>query len=693
MNLQSWFNNVADTQENVAAMAGFFRQIRRGGLSSATRMMFMPVRARSIAVSLVGALVFAFVSTVSAQTNYYSANGAEYAVIGSLPGDQVFPDAAISPTNGFVVWQDNATDGDGWGISARRMDSTLSGTLGTFRVNATGAGSQENPHVALLKKGGAAFVWQGGRPGFQHIYARFLTASNTFLSTNDILVSTFASNFQINPALAVLTNGNVVVVWASYGQVNSNSMQDVYGQILSTNGAKIGTNFLVNQFISFNQRTPTVAALKNGGFVVGWISEQQRQPVPLLGTNATYASALTGPTPSVDLYARLFNASGAATTSEFMANTGVNPCANPAAAVATDGSFLLAWGEHDRADQTNGWDIYVRPFTSAGVGGTVTVVNTHTYGDQYIPRISCIGIDYLVAWTSLGQDGSREGVFAQFVHNNGVPVGGEFRVNTTTPGQQMQPAVASDGVSQFLAVWTSFVGSPNGFDLYAQRFMNVASVLQPMSAPYVWVPFTVSNNVYQPRLVVSWAPLLGLSVANFEVYVDGASSPTGVVASNSWAMMAANGLTGNNTHSFQVDYITTDGRRAPISPSASGTTWSGLNWGGIPSEWMIAYYGSDISQWPSAGTKLAPNMTLYQVFLSGGSPLASTTWLHQELARTGQGMFLDWNTQPGATYQVQVTTNFTVWRSLGSPRFAAGATDSIYVGGGAASYYRIVLLR
>ncbi len=42
-------------------------------------------------------------------------------------------------------------------------------------------------------------------------------------------------------------------------------MQDVYCQILSTNGAKIGANFLVNTFTTYNQRSPSVAALKNGG--------------------------------------------------------------------------------------------------------------------------------------------------------------------------------------------------------------------------------------------------------------------------------------------------------------------------------------------------------------------------------------------------------------------------------------------
>ena len=59
---------------------------------------------------------------------------------------------------------------------------------------------------------------------------------------------------------------------------------------------------------------------------------------------------------------------------------------------------------------TNSWDIYARPFSSTGVGGTAVRVNTYLDGDQYAPRISAIGGDYLVVWTSLGQDGSREGV-------------------------------------------------------------------------------------------------------------------------------------------------------------------------------------------------------------------------------------------------------------------------------------------
>jgi hypothetical protein len=604
----------------------------------------------------------------------------------------VFPDVALATNRGFVVWQDNITDGDGWGISARQLDSTLSGTLSTFRVNVQGTNDQENPRVAMLKNGGGAFVWQGGREGYQHIYARFLTPTNTWLNTTDVVVSTFTNNFQINPAVATLNDSNVVVVWGSFDQVSSNSLQDVYGQILSPKGAKVGAAFLINQFVSYNQRTPAIAALQDGGFVVAWVSEQERTAFNLSGVdNVNGTSPGQIGLPSVDIYARLYSSNGVAQGNEFLVDTDSNPCARPGVAVASDGSFMVAWCAHDMVNQDNGWDIYARPFSSAGVGGAAVRVNSHLYGDQYAPRISAIALDYLVTWTSLGQDGSREGVYGQSVHEDGSLVGGEFRVNTTMVSQQMQPAVASDGVGQFLVVWTSFTGSPYNFDLFAQRYANVSAVLQPMAAPFVNAPFTLSNGVYQPQLQVSWPVLLGISVSNYEVYVDGTNMAA--VTSNQWTMTAANGLTTNSTHSFQLDYVTTDNRRSPISPSASGTTWSGQNWGGIPYEWMEMYFGDDTNLWPAATADSdGDGVNNLQEFWTGTNPTNAASVLRVQLVDTPQGMFLDWPTQPGLIYQVQVTTNLTAWSNLGSSRFAAGASDSIFVGSGSAGYYRVVLL-
>jgi hypothetical protein len=703
MNLKSWILNLFATRPAVHARRAedIFGQSRASHLESCKPFMSL-LSGRFVATCFCWGVLLGMPAAVFGQTNYYSTNGTEYAVIGSLPGDQVFPDAAVTPAGGFVVWQDNITDGDGFGVSARRVDSTLSGTLSTFRVNQQGTNDQQNPRVALLKNGGAAFAWQGGKLGYQHVYARLLTATNTWMTTTDVVVSTFTNNnsFQINPAIAVLNNSNVVVVWGSFDQAGSSSLQDVYGQILSSTGQKIGTNFLINQFTTYNQRTPSIAALKNGGFVVAWISEQQRTVAPTLATPSASVTAATAPVPSVDVYARLYDSNGVAQANEFLVNTDYSPCANPAVAVGSDGNFMVTWGALDMVTQDNSLDIFARSFSSAGVGGTTLRVNSHLYGDQYMPRINSIGTDYLVVWTSLAQDGSREGVYGQFLHNDGSLVGGEFRVNTTTVSQQMHPVVASDGVNQFLVVWTSYTGRLYSFDLLAQRYLNVATVLQPMAAPFVYAPFTLINGIYQPQLQVSWPPLLGISVSNYEVYVDGAETPMGIVISNQWTMTAANGLKTNATHSFQMDYVTTDNRRSPMSQPASGMTWSGLNWGGIPYEWMAEFFGGyfggtyHTNFWPSAGTPVVSGgPALSQVFLSGGNPLDSTTWLQATLTKTPQGLFLNWNTQPGSTYQVQVTTDFTSWNNLGAPRFAAGTGDSIFCGSGSVGYYRILLLR
>jgi hypothetical protein len=259
-------------------------------------------------------------------------------------------------------------------------------------------------------------------------------------------------------------------------------------------------------------------------------------------------------------------------------------------------------------------------------------------------------------------------------------------------------------------IWTSYTGSPYSFDLFAQRYANVSAILQPMNAPFVYVPFVLnSSGVYQPQLQVSWPALLGISVSTYEVYVDGAETPMMLTTNTTWTMMAANGLAANSTHSFQLDYTTTDGRRSPISPSASGTTWLGYYWGtppyAIPVEWMTMYFGPQ-SSWPSTTADSdGDGMNNYQEFLAGTNPTNSASVLRvqisktsqgaqpQQLGQSPQGMYLNWNTQPGFTYQVQMTTNFTSWSNLGSPRFAAGTGDSIFVGGGAAGYYRVLLLR
>lgn len=615
---------------------------------------------------------------------HYAAGGGEYNIAGELPGEQMYPQASITTSGGYLVWEDNRTDGFGLGISALKLDSSLSSALSSFRVNVNGNHDQERPSVAMLKDGGAVFVWEGGQQGFQHIYARFRSAGGEWV-TEDIQVNTPTNVFQLESTVATLANGNVVVAWSSFNQVAANSLRDVYFQIFTPTGVKVGEETRVNQVNTYNQRSAAVAPLSDGRFVVTWVTEQQRSAFNLNFNNTGGAAPGQTGSASVDVNARLFNASGSAVGGEFLVNTDLNVCANPSVASSSDGGFAVAWMRKDLQVATNSWDIFVRPFSGSGIGGVAQRVNNWVHGDQLAPRLSAMGTDYLLVWTSMGQDGSREGVYGQFLRGDGTLLGGEFRINSTAISQQLHPAVASDGVAQFLTVWTSYVGGNGSFDLQAQRYFNTSAPLPPPGAPLVNV---LSSN----SLHVTWAPVQGFSLAHYEVFADGVASATALATNNFWT---ATGLAPASTHSYRLAYVLNDGRRSPMSGATTNTTYSALwYYNLIPQEWMVSSFGAEFWTWPSptedSDGDSASNM---DEFLAGTNPLDVNSVLRQRIVQTPQGPFLNWNTEPGLVYQVQMTADMSNWVNLAGPRFAAGYLDSMYVGGAGAGFYRIIRLR
>lgn len=421
---------------------------------------------------------------VALSQNSFVTSGGEYSITGKLPGDQVHPQVSFTTNGGYIVWQDYWMDGKGLGVGAMRLKNDLSSSGVRFRVDSLVSGDQENAQVSMLNNGGAAFAWQGGRQGFQHIFVRFLSPSNSWL-TGDVEANAVTNRFQNGVAMATLLNGNVAVVYGSYNQAVAGGMLDVYLQIFTPDGAKVGSEVQVNQFTDNNQRTPTIAALADGKLVVGWVSEQQR-----------WTDANNG-VPSVDVYARVFDATGTPMGDEFLVNVSSNVCANPDLAAAADGGFMASWMEKDLAVRNNGWDIYARRFTGASVGGDVTRVNTQLYGDQYAPRLRRSGSTYLDIWTSMGQDGSHEGVYGSYLNDDATALGSEFSVNTTVLGSQMHQALASDGAGRFLAAWTSFGSGVTGFDLYGQKFVNPAGAILGLNDPaFNTDPNANPNSIY-----------------------------------------------------------------------------------------------------------------------------------------------------------------------------------------------------
>jgi hypothetical protein len=451
----------------------------------------------------------------------------EYSIAGALPGDQDFPAASISADGGYLVWEDNRIDGGkyGSGIAAAGLSSSLAATGSVFRVNQHPAGNQKQPQILRLRNGGTLIAWeqrQSGKPG---VYARVLDPNGRFAS-GDLLVSTptwSSSVKQSNSwyvlskntwklrkykfrekiqnireqaggvALAALPDGGAVVAYHAIRRAETNSyrvvtndfltktrygkvvyaddwMHEVFCQKLDADGRKIGPEVMVNQSVRFNQRNPSVATLTDGRFIVVWVSEF---PVSeAWGVSSRVGARLRADARQnfrVAVFGRLFNAGGEPVGDELSLAAGDEFIqANPFVAAQPGGGFTVFCSRQEGTDSRR-WDVYGQHFGSDGMAsGPAFRVNEFTTGDQFAPRVAAQGDSQLVVWTSVGQDGSREGVYGRWL-TAGALSGEEFRVNTSTASRQLHPAVAADGAGRFLGLWAGFTAE-TGLDLFAQSY-------------------------------------------------------------------------------------------------------------------------------------------------------------------------------------------------------------------------------
>ncbi|MEM9557957.1 MAG: hypothetical protein AAGC60_27105 [Acidobacteriota bacterium] len=99
-------------------------------------------------------------------------------------------------------------------------------------------------------------------------------------------------------------------------------------------------------------------------------------------------------------------------------------------------------------------------------------VNTTTAGNQGFPAVAMAADgDFVIAWESGGDhDTSGFGVFARLFDADTAPESGELAVNTFVTDNQWEPAVAFGPTGDFVVVWESEGQDGSLFGVYAQRF-------------------------------------------------------------------------------------------------------------------------------------------------------------------------------------------------------------------------------
>ena len=99
-------------------------------------------------------------------------------------------------------------------------------------------------------------------------------------------------------------------------------------------------------------------------------------------------------------------------------------------------------------------------------------VNTHATNEQRNADMAMGSAgNFVIVWSSYLQDGSSNGIFGRRFDPNCVAIDDEFQINTTSSGNQTEPAVAMDAAAGFVVTWHGpGVSELDSEDIFARRF-------------------------------------------------------------------------------------------------------------------------------------------------------------------------------------------------------------------------------
>lgn len=474
--------------------------------------------------------------------------GAEFNVNTYTIGAQFSPSASMDAAGDLLIaWDSSGQDGGSDGIYAQRYNSAGVAKGNEFRVNSYTTGAQQRPATAMDSAGDIVITWNSnGQDGDSYgVYAQRYNPSGIAQGT-EFRVNSETTGAQYTPSVAMDNAGDFVITWHNYHSAASD--YDIYAQRYNSLGTAQGNEFRVNTYTASAQWQSRVGMDNAGDFVVAWRSTDQdfgsdgiysQRYLATIGPLVTDVLEVTGPhvvmngdklTTSITSMTCLFSddmnaVMGGPHSVTNPANWqlfryGVDVSNQIAGILYSYNSNLnryqavvvfkqpLAEGLYHmvakqaiqdmngrvldgNADGIAGGDFY-RNFAVANtyVAGSETHINTYTTSNQVVPAVATDAVgNYVMTWSSNGQDGSSYGIYAQRFNRSGKALSPEFKVNTITMDLQYNPAIAMDAAGDFVISWGGDPGPYGG--LFAQRY-NAAGV--PQGTQFTVHSFTTNNE-------------------------------------------------------------------------------------------------------------------------------------------------------------------------------------------------------
>jgi hypothetical protein len=267
-------------------------------------------------------------------------------------GHQDAASVAIDPAGAVVVVWEGLGPGDAQGVFARWYGPDGAPRGLPVRVNATAAGDQRRPAVAMAGDGSSLVVWDGaGGSDADGVFLRRFDAEGR-PPGEDVRVNTFRDGVQARAAVAVNAAGQGVVVWESHHAETGSVVID--GRRFAPDGTPVGEPFRISPDTRASQQRPSVAIDGRGRFVAAWTGYDQDGS----GWN---------------IYARRFDTNAQPAGGEVRVNARVDGHQQaPSVALADDGTFVVTWDSPSADGQRR--EVRARAFAAGDAAAPEDVV-------------------------------------------------------------------------------------------------------------------------------------------------------------------------------------------------------------------------------------------------------------------------------------------------------------------------------
>ena len=266
--------------------------------------------------------------------------------------------------------------------------------------------------------------------------------------SDPVKINTYDDNIQRIPRMAISGDDSFMVIWQSFEPAPNNPDVDriiIRGQAFDANRDPVGNERLLSSVSTSiaTQVYADVAALRDGGYVVVWHS---------LNTLEVEDPDTTG------IQARRLGANGAPLAEQFQVHPNTFGHQNNSSVTGlADGGFLIVWttpevhGRRFKADGTAQGDVFqINTFTT----GTEVKTDVVMHEDGRV----------LVVWQSNEERIEGNEIRGRLYSPNLVAQGPDFRINSLTAEDQLNPRVADYGQAGFFVVWGSVVSAGSDID-------------------------------------------------------------------------------------------------------------------------------------------------------------------------------------------------------------------------------------